>query len=705
MQLANARSPLCEEVMRHLPTGLVVFDGAGQLVHINPSAIALFGMQAQPADLIGQGWRALYEKLAPVLKDPDGELARIKSLIHQEHADVAEIGLRDDRVILRHYVPVFRGRAVQGAIWELQDVTATKRAHKEFSYLVEKDPVTGLFNRRGFDRRLAWLHRHPSGRKGYTLLLFDLDDFKWVNDTFGHPAGDAVLREIGQRLQAFVRDTDIAARIGGDEFAVLLPTCRTDEQALDIGQRLRRVFDTPFDIDGAPYRLTSSIGLAVQPPRDEDQSDDLALFQRADLALYEAKRAGRNRVRVFSSQMKQQFDEANQQRELLREALRRETLVVHYQPIVTLGGESASDPTVSRFEALVRLHDAEGKLRFAEEFEFALSDPKVGFEVDRFVVETVLKQLRAWQALGLDLSVAINVSPHNVAHPDFVPTIRALLQSHPDLPPRRLSFEITEHGQALNPKVISTSIADLRRIGVTVALDDFGTGNASLAHLQEFDVSVVKIDRSFVRELLRNGVDMSLSYGMLRLARMLGIGAVAEGVETRQQAQALILLGFRDLQGYLFAQPMPGEAVPEWLAQASQHLAWVRDLAKPKLDGIEQAVQALVAYRVSVRRLLARTLDAAEAQEMRAPGAAERSALGRWLASLADRCSDCPQYRRLQKALQEGYAIIDAMLTRDEPPLAAELARANEELNTAFWEWVLCDPADAPQVTAETLTN
>ena len=685
-----------DDVLRHIPSGVLVFDAVGQVTHINPACLELFRLRLHPAELIGQGWRRFFEQIAPQFADAEAELARVKSLIHQDSPDAAEIALRDGRLLLRHYVPIVHRRDIVGAVWQLQDVSAIKEQQRQLEFLTERDPLTGLLNRRGFDRRLTLLERHPLGQHGFTLALLDLDDFKRVNDTLGHAAGDAVLAEVGNRLKALVRLTDMPARIGGDEFAILMPECRTEEQAVAVGDRLRHMMDAPFTVDGVELRLACSVGLAVQRGSSQGQC---ALFQRADLALYDAKQAGRNRFKLFSQRLKHQYDTLNQQRDLLRQALDQGRLELYYQPILTLS-DDASGPMVRKFEVLLRLRDARGQLRRAEEFESALADPQLGTDVDRYVLDTALRQMRDWQRQGLDLRLAVNISPHHFSHPDFVPTVRSLLQTYPQIAPQRLSLEITEHGPALSLRVVSATILELRRMGLSISLDDFGTGNASLAHLQQFDVSVVKIDRSFVRELLRDGVDMSLSYGMLRLAQMLGIGAIAEGVETRAQCRALSLLGFRHLQGYLFAQPMPADDVPGWLVQAPEQLAWLRDLSGPMIADAERAVQALVTHRMRARKLLSRTLDAAEAQELRHPDALQRCDLGRWLTAHAAQWGQAAQYQRLVQAHQRFHQCMTAALDQNDTALDLQLSQASEEVHAAFWEWILFESAHSAQAAA-----
>lgn len=568
-----------EAVLRHLPSGVVVFDAAGQVAQINPACLELFKLRLHPAELVGQGWRTFFDHLAPMFEDPEPELSRIKTLIRQDLPDQAEIRLHGGRTLLRHYVPFVRNGEIQGALWQLQDVTAIRQQQGQLEFLTERDPLTGLLNRRGFDRRLSMLEHHPLGQHGFTLALIDLDDFKRVNDTLGHPAGDAVLAEVSNRLKSLVRLTDMPARIGGDEFAVLMPECRTEEQAVQIAERLLRAMAAPMEIAGSIIHQSCSIGLAVQRRAGNGTP---GMFHHADLALYDAKNAGRGRFKLFSQRLKHQHDAVQHQREMLRDGLRQGRMQLYFQPVLTIEPET-SRFYVRKFEALVRLQDAQGQLRRAEEFETALADAQLGGEVDRYVLDAALRQLSAWQQQGLQLRLAINISPYHFAHPDFVGAVRELLAAHPHVRPQNLSLEITEHGPSLNLRVVNATILELRRLGLSISLDDFGTGNASLAHLQQFDVSVVKIDRSFVRDLLQDGIDLSLSYGMLRLAQMLGISAIAEGVETRAQCRALCLLGFRHLQGHVFAQPMPAEQVPAWLGRFESDLSWLAALSKPQI--------------------------------------------------------------------------------------------------------------------------
>lgn len=674
-----------EDVLRNLPSGVVVFDAAGQVAQINPACLELFKLRLHPAELVGQGWRTFFDHLAPALDDPEPELDRIKSLIQQDRPDQAELRLRGGQTLLRHYVPFVRNGEIQGALWQMQDVTAIREQQGQLEFLTERDPLTGLLNRRGFDRRLHMLEHHPLGQHGFTLALFDLDDFKRVNDTLGHPAGDAVLTEVSNRLKALVRLTDMPARIGGDEFAVLMPECRTEEQAVQIAERLLSAMSRPMQIVGTVLQQGCSIGLAVQRRSGDSKP---TMFQRADLALYEAKHAGRDRFKLFSQRLKHQHDTLHQQREMLRDGLRQGRLQLHFQPVLTIEPE-ASRFFVRKFEALVRLRDAHGQLRRAEEFETALADAQLGVEVDRYVLDAALRQLSVWQRQGLQLRLAINISPHHFAHPDFVGTVRERLAAHPQVRPQDLSLEITEHGPSLNLRVVNATILELRRLGLSISLDDFGTGNASLAHLQQFDVSVVKIDRSFIRDLLQDGVDLSLSYGMLRLAQMLGISAIAEGVETRAQCRALCLLGFRHLQGYVFAQPMPAEQVPVWLGRYQSDLSWLAAMSKPQILDAERAVQALVSHRMRARKLLAHTMDAAEVQELLHPQATQRCDLGLWLAKQAGQSGHAPQYQQLVQAHTRFHQCLTAAVNKNDADADLQLSDSSTAVHAAFWDWIL----------------
>lgn len=681
-----------EDTLRHLPSAVVAFDAAGQVAQINPACLEMFRLRLHPAELIGQGWRSFFDHLAPSLEEPEAELARIKTLIQQDAPDLAELRMRDGRLVLRHYVPFVHDGEVHGALWQLQDVTANREQQKQLEHLTERDSLTGLLNRRGFDRRLTMLERHPLGQHGFTLALIDLDDFKRVNDTQGHPAGDAVLAEVAERLKDLVRLTDMPARIGGDEFALLMPECRTEEQAAQIGERLLRALAKPMQIAGVELWQSCSIGLAVQRGSGRCATP---MFQRADLALYEAKNAGRNRFKLFSQRLKHQHDTLHHQREMLRDALKQDRLHLFYQPILTLEPEH-NGVFVRKFEALLRLQDAQGQLRRAEEFETALSDPQLGVEVDRYVLDAALRQLTFWKRQGSPLHLAVNISPHHFSHPDFVGTVRELLQAYPEVRPQELSLEITEHGPSLNLRVVNATILELRRLGLSISLDDFGTGNASLAHLQQFDVSVVKIDRSFVRDLLQDGIDLSLSYGMLRLAQMLGISAIAEGVETRAQCRALCLLGFRHLQGYAFARPMPAEQVMGWLDSFEVELSWLRALVKPQVLDAERAVQALVNHRMRARKLLSHTLDDAEMQELRHPQATQRCDLGRWLASQTELYAEQPQFQRLVQAHAQFHQSMSAAIARTDVDVDMQLSQCSDEVHAAFWDWLLHAPQLQP---------
>ena len=686
-QPTSPRTIRPEDVLQHLPSGVVVLGAGGTIEHINPAVLALFGQPADDVDLLGRDWRSLFERIAPSLQDPGGTLPQIEALFRRDQSSPIEFALRDGRRLLQQHVPLERAGTAGAVLWQIQDVTAVRATQLRLQYLSERDPLTDLLNRRGFDLEIERAQHQYADGTPFALALIDLDNFKRVNDTLGHAAGDAALVEVASRLHRLHRLSDMTARIGGDEFAILMPECRTQGEAHDIGERLLRAMDAPLRVHGVDLELHFSVGLALRAPGD----DARRLFDHADLALYDAKSSGRNRAVVFSPGLQLRHDRLRCQREALRQALADGRLELFYQPVVSLEPEHGRI-AVRKLEALLRMRDPQGSVHCAEEFESALDDPELGIEIDRFVLQTALEQIDRWRNNGLDLRLAVNVSPRHFSHPDFVRSVKDLLASRPGVLSQQLTVEVTQHGQPVDPHTVDAAVAALRRLGCRISLDDFGTGSASLAHLQQFDVAMIRIDPAFVRDLLDDGLDRSAGYGMLRMARLFGVDAIAEGVETPLQCRALAALGFRHFQGYGLARPMPAADVEAWLSRRDAALAWLRPLAWPRLPEIRIAVEALSSHRLLVRRLLWNTMEAEETADLRQSYAGNACDLAGWLDREAQRWPDSALLRRLAEAHADFHRQVAAAIDSRDADAGSRLHACDNRLHAAFWDWLLHHP-------------
>ncbi|MGY1744005.1 putative bifunctional diguanylate cyclase/phosphodiesterase [Blastococcus sp. SYSU D00695] len=438
---------------------------------------------------------------------------------------------------------------VGGVVVHVTDISDRKRAEEALAHQAFHDALTGLANRALFaDRVEQALLRGARGQGHAAVVFIDLDGFKGVNDTLGHPAGDALLREVAARLRAVVRAEDTVARLGGDEFAVLVEQASTGSgEAVATAERLLAALAEPVVLDGQSVTVSGSVGIAVA---DAGATGD-SLIGDADIAMYAAKMSGRGRSVVFDAGMRASAVAARELEQELQGALAAGEFRLVYQPVIGL-----ADDAVTGFEALLRWESPRlGSVSPACFVPVAEASGLIE-EIGAWVLREACTAAAEWRAAhGRELTMAVNVSAVQLASPHLVQHITEALAAS-GLPASSLVIEVTETALVDDPERASECLAALRALGLRLALDDFGTGYSSLAHLRQFTVDVLKIDRSFVATIGGDGVMPPIVRGMIDLGRTLGLEIVAEGVETEVQRQ-LLVEGHCDLaQGYLFARPL-----------------------------------------------------------------------------------------------------------------------------------------------------
>ncbi len=527
----------------------IIVHANGLIVFANPAAASLAGfpdvtyLKNRPIfDFIHPDWQAEVIECGRTLFE------------QQESTGMAELTVvRSDGELLRvesaTMLTVFEDQQAVQVV--LRDITERKRVEQALEFQATHDALTGLANRALLLDRLAnAIERDsPSG-----LLLMDLDRFKEVNDTLGHHAGDTLLQQVGARLRGVLRDAESIARLGGDEFAAVVPL---DDgwSPEELAEELLHLFETPFQVDGQPVVIGASIGIA-QFPEHGTQPD--TLLRRADVAMYVAKRNGEG-FAMYESRHDQNSPDRLLMIGDLRRAVDQGELVLHFQPKIDLrtGG-------LEGVEALVRWQHPIRGLIPPDQFIAVAEQAGLIDALSQWVLRAALRQCRTWKRSGIEIPVAINLSPRNLHDQTLPDTIARLLEQH-ELPARLLGVEITESTLMADPARALEVLGRLRDMGIRVAIDDFGTGHSSLAYLKQLPVAELKIDRSFVRDILSDEGDRLIVRATVELAHSFGLRVVAEGVEDALTQRLLMDLGCDVGQGYHMSKPLRGTEVTQWL--------------------------------------------------------------------------------------------------------------------------------------------
>jgi len=418
------------------------------------------------------------------------------------------------------------------------------------------DPLTALPNRLLFEERLhQTLQRVGRTPSAMAVLFIDLDGFKPINDSFGHAAGDVVLREVGSRLLELAGQSGTAARVGGDEFLLLVPQPGGTEGASAVAQQALQVLARPYKLPNrGEVKLSCSIGIALFP----EHGSTAKLIANADAAMYAAKRTGGSTYAFFEARMDLDVREQVEMQTELRLALERHQLRLYYQP--KIHGASGQ---VTGVEALIRWdHPVRGLMSPEVFIPVAERFGLIG-HIGNWVIEEACRQIRQWLDMGLRMRVAVNLSMHQLRQDDLVPRIRRALDAH-RVDPALLTFEITESVAMEDTQATMRSFGHLARIGASLAIDDFGTGYSSLAYLRKLPARQLKIDRGFVADIEHSSDALAVVDAVIKLAHALGLKVVAEGVETERQRDVLLGLRCDELQGYLYARPMPAQMLTVW---------------------------------------------------------------------------------------------------------------------------------------------
>jgi diguanylate cyclase (GGDEF)-like protein/PAS domain S-box-containing protein len=550
-----------EMVLKSAGEGIFGLDLDGNATFVNPAAARITGWEAK--DLVGRPQHDVLHHTKP-----DGSpYPREECPIHAVLED-GTTHSRDDEVFWRkdgtsfpvEYMssPILQDGEVMGAVVTFKDITERKALEQQLHHQAFYDPLTGLPNRALFMERLEHASTRANRRDSRIAVLFvDLDNFKVINDSLGHKAGDQVLKAVAERVRIYLRPEDTAARLGGDEFTILVEDVASVSEGVRIAERLADVLQPPFTLEEQEVFITTSIGIALNSSTQERAED---LLRHADLAMYRAKHNGKARYEVFEPSMN---DEALRRLRLeneLRQALERGEFKVYYQPILTLDG--------SRFvgaEALVRWEHPRRGLLLPDEFLSVAEDTGLIVQIGEEVLREACHRVRAWQQRYPTippLTVSVNLSPRQLFRPELVAEILA----ETEIEPGSLQLEITE-GMLTSNDVhsVNNTLSSLKDLSIQLAVDDFGMGYSSLSYLKRFPVDLMKIDRSFIAGLGQDAnsasKDAEIVSAMIELTHALGLEAVAEGVETAEQLAQLRNMECDLAQGNYFSEPLPSEAL------------------------------------------------------------------------------------------------------------------------------------------------
>ena len=549
---------------------IVADAGTGQIVLWNPAASEIFGHS--PSEALGMGVEALIpehlraqhrEGLARYLRTGHGRYVDSRALL-----DLPAVRKDGARIRVEMSLSPIEptddlgpaGRRFVLAV--VRDVTERKALEDELAHRAFHDSLTGLPNRPLFVEHLEHsLRRKARNGQPVTILFMDLDNFKDVNDSLGHEAGDLLLVAVAKRLRGCLRDADTLARFGGDEFVVLLDDTPTESVPAQVAGRLLECLAPPFSLAGERVFVSASIGLAQHAPFSSDRSD--LLLSRADAAMYEAKGLGKGCYAVYDPAGPVRSRDRLRMVNDLRAALERGEFLLHYQPKVDL-----QTGAISHVEALVRWHHPRRGLVLPGEFVPLAEETGLIIPLGRWVLEEACARVRRWQEIypsAPTLVADVNLSAKQFRQPDLAEDVSNILKET-GLDPACLELEITEGVLMDDAPATGAVLAELKALGVRVAVDDFGTGYSSLSYLKRFSVDTLKIDRAFVGGLGTDPEDAALVSGMIGLAQALGLDVVAEGVETERQVAILKEMGCGMAQGYHFSRPLSDEAATVLLA-------------------------------------------------------------------------------------------------------------------------------------------
>jgi diguanylate cyclase (GGDEF)-like protein/PAS domain S-box-containing protein len=545
---------------------IILTDYQGKIFSWNKSAQTIFGY-AQ-SEILGKSLSVLFPPSYHHNSGNDNESDPLlaSGLLHPGSKAIELTGLTQGGHEFPLEISLSSWKTAEGIFYSgiIRDITERKTLEDQLMHQALHDPLTKLANRVLFRNRVEHaLQRVERHRAPLAVLFLDLDNFKTVNDTLGHAAGDELLLSVAERLQACLRTSDTAARLGGDEFAILIENTTNTDGAVLVAERIKDILHSSFSICGNEVFVGTSIGIATTVTGSENPDE---LLRNADTAMYMAKNQGKNRYVVFENEMHEALIKRVRLEADLRQAIEREEFVLHYQPIVDLRSER-----MIGMEALVRWNHPERGLIPPLEFIPVAEETNLIVPLGRWILDEACRQASAWQTQYNGeswLSITVNISGRQFQQNTFVKTVAATLAKS-GLAPHSLILEITENTVLGNTEAMSKKLREIKDLGVRLAIDDFGTGYSSLGYLQRFPVDILKIDKSFIDKIDHGKEGAAVARAIITMGENLHLKTIAEGIETPEQIAALQNLGCELGQGYHFAKPLNKEDMNRFLSKAN----------------------------------------------------------------------------------------------------------------------------------------
>ncbi len=566
-KLAEDKLRLSSSVFAHAWEGILITTTDGTIVDVNDALSRITGYSRD--EMLGKNPRIF----SAGLQDRTFYAELWNSLIEKGHwygeiwnrrksgemyAIIETISVvNDDQDIPRHYVAM------------LTDITQLKLHENELMHIAHYDPLTNLPNRILLADRMhqgiTQVHRR---NKSLAVIFLDLDGFKAINDKNGHEVGDRLLIVLAGRMEQALREGDTFARIGGDEFVAVLLDLDTEDTAIPMLNRLLAAASKPVIFSDISLQVSASLGVSFYPQAEEVDADKL--LRQADQAMYQAKAAGKNRYHVFDAVLDNNIRVRHESLDRIHAALIKQEFVLYYQPKVNM-----RTGTIVGVEALIRWNHPEKGLLSPALFLPEIDDHPLAITLGEWVIDTALTQIERWRSQGFSIPVSVNVGARQLQQTDFVIRLRDLLKAHPSIVPSFLEFEVLETNALEDITKVSHLMEDCQEIGINFALDDFGTGYSSLTYLKRLPVTLLKIDQSFVRDILIDSDDLAIVEAVVGLGRTFRRQVIAEGVETIKHGTLQLEHGCELGQGYGIARPMPADKLPEWARTWRPNLAWV----------------------------------------------------------------------------------------------------------------------------------